>query len=137
MARNQVSVEIVPFEHEGDTYQLRKGLTWGDLCDLVDEALDVTIEGDIRRVRAGATQLMQLLAGIKSWSGPGWLEKDGTTTPVNLAAVRALPPSLARTLLAQIREVNPNIAADAQPSASEAKSPASAGPSTSASAADA
>ena len=135
MAKNLVSVEVVPFELEGDTYQLRKGLTWGDLCDILDELLDVGIGGDLRRLRAGAAQLAQLRAGIKSWSGPGWLETDGTTTPVTLENIRALRPATARAVLARIMELNPNLMGSAQLTDSEAKSPAAAGSSTSAPAA--
>lgn len=137
MSRNQVneSVERVQLE-EGDWIDVRVGVTWGDLTDLVDEALE-TAPGRLVRIKTGSLMAFQVRAGLVAWGGPGWTEADGSITPVSMQTIRKLPPQLAQRIHDEVTKRNPGILQAITGTSAAGKEQASAGSASSSPAADA
>lgn len=89
---------------------IRKGITWGDLSDMVDEALEFDMassKAELRRVFAGRMSLARLRAGIENWGGPDFTTDGTNVIPVSIQSLRQLDPAAARQLMALVTKHNP------------------------------
>lgn len=96
----------------GDWVQVRVGVTWGEMCDLIDQTVEVdpSAKSDrdaIRKILAGTMQAVRTFSGIAAWGGPGF----GDAKPT-LVAVRKLKPALGAEIAELVSKYNPGLSGD-------------------------
>lgn len=96
--------DVIPLEHDGETYQLKRKMSHGDIIQVENNFIRMAQQMERGDVKAEAGEPLLLLINIKSWS---LRDRDGNPLPVTAENINRLDPDHSRAILAEINDRNP------------------------------